>query len=236
MKRSRRSPGETGVNENVLHRWKQKMVVSDRGEPDNEKLVMRKRIMELEMDVEILKKAAIIFSRPGVARFGFIEKEKASYPMRIMFLCMKVSRTAYYAWVSRQAKPEEYAHEQAWIRTAVTDKFYFHKSRYGSRRVSGELKEEGVRAGRFVVSRVMPEEGLVAKGPKRFKPRTTDSRHIKTASPNLPKDAQNTGFTAGEVLVGDITYLPVRAAVSVIWRCFRTCGQSGSRAGASTLG
>lgn len=56
---------ETGVNENVLHRWKQKMVVSDSGEPDKEKLVMRKRIMELEMEVEILKKAAIIFSRPG---------------------------------------------------------------------------------------------------------------------------------------------------------------------------
>ena len=53
------------MSENVLHRWKQKMVVSDNGEPDKEKLVMRKRIMELEMEVEILKKAAIIFSRPG---------------------------------------------------------------------------------------------------------------------------------------------------------------------------
>ena len=129
--------------------------------------------------------------------------------MRIMFRCMKVSRTAYYAWVSRQAKPEEYAHEQAWIRTAVTDKFYYHKSRYGSRRVSGELKDEGVAVGRYQVSRVMREEGLVAKGPKRFKPRTTDSRHTKTASPNLVKAVDNTTLKGGEVLVGDITYLPV---------------------------
>jgi transposase len=56
---------ETGVNENVLHRWKQKMVASENGEPDKEKLAMRKRIMELEMENEILKKAAIIFSRDG---------------------------------------------------------------------------------------------------------------------------------------------------------------------------
>lgn len=96
------------------------------------------------------------------------------------------------------------------MRTKVLEKFYFHKSRYGSRRVSGELKDEGVGAGRYVVRRVMREEGLVAKGPRRFKPRTTDSRHTRTASPNLLKEAAGTAFGAGEALVGDITYLPMR--------------------------
>lgn len=56
---------ETGVNENVLHRWKQKMVVNESGEPDKEKLQMRKRILELEMECEVLKKAALIFGRNG---------------------------------------------------------------------------------------------------------------------------------------------------------------------------
>lgn len=118
----------------------------------------------------------------------------------------KVSRTAYYVWAARGVRADR---GQAAVRRAVKEKFYFHKSRYGSRRVSGELKDESVRAGRFLTRRVMREEGLVAKGPKRFKPRTTDSRHTKTASPNLLKDVENTAFTAGEVLVGDITYLPV---------------------------
>lgn len=125
--------------------------------------------------------------------------------MRIMFRCMKVSRSAYYAWVSRQVNPDE----QALIRRKVLEKFYFHKSRYGSRRVSGELKDEGINAGRFLVSRVMREEGLVAKGPRQFKPRTTDSRHTRTASPNLLKDVDNPTLKAGEALVGDITYLPL---------------------------
>jgi transposase-like protein len=56
---------ETGVNENVLYRWKKVMVVNEDGEVDKEKLEMRKRILELEMECEILKKAALIFSRNG---------------------------------------------------------------------------------------------------------------------------------------------------------------------------
>ena len=117
-----------------------------------------------------------------------------------------MSRSAYYAWAARSVRADK---RQAAVRIAVKDKFYFHKSRYGSRRVSGELKDEGMSAGRYLVSRVMREEGLVAKYPKPFKPRTTDSRHTRHASPNLLRELESTAFGAGEVLVGDITYLPL---------------------------
>lgn len=56
---------ETGVSANVLYRWKKAMVVDEDGEPDAEKLEMRKRIMELEMKCEILKKAALYFAKDG---------------------------------------------------------------------------------------------------------------------------------------------------------------------------
>jgi transposase len=55
---------EIGVNENTIHKWK-KEILSQDGEIDKEKLLMRKRIIELEMENEILKKAAVIFSRSG---------------------------------------------------------------------------------------------------------------------------------------------------------------------------
>ena len=55
---------EIGVNENTIHKWKHK-ILSQNGEIDQEKLAMRKRIIELEMENEILKKAAVIFSRSG---------------------------------------------------------------------------------------------------------------------------------------------------------------------------
>ncbi len=55
---------EIGVNENTIHKWK-KEILSVNGEFDQEKLAIRKRIIELKMENEILKKAAQIFSRSG---------------------------------------------------------------------------------------------------------------------------------------------------------------------------
>jgi transposase len=55
---------EIGVNENTIHKWKSEILQKD-GEVDKEKLAMRKQIIELEMENEILKKAALIFGRSG---------------------------------------------------------------------------------------------------------------------------------------------------------------------------
>ena len=126
--------------------------------------------------------------------------------MRLLLKVMKVSRSAYYAWAANGKRPGE---KEGSIRAAVKDVFYFHKRRYGSRRVSDELKETGIKAGRFLVTRVMREEGLVAKYPRAFQPRTTDSRHTKQASPNLLKEVSDRVVGPGEAIVGDITYLPL---------------------------
>ena len=129
--------------------------------------------------------------------------------MRVLLKAMKVSRSAYYAWAAKAERREKPGDKRELIKKAVKDVFYFHKRRYGSRRVSDELKGEGIKAGRFVVTRVMREEGLKAKYPRAFRPRTTDSRHDKQPSPNLLKEASNTVFAAGKAIVGDITYLPL---------------------------
>ena len=55
---------ELGVNENTIHKWKQELLQSS-GENDADKISMRKRILELEMEHEILKKATASFSRSG---------------------------------------------------------------------------------------------------------------------------------------------------------------------------
>jgi len=55
----------------------------------------------------------------------------------------------------------------------------------------------------------MRKQGLEAIQPKTFKPQTTDSRHGGLISPNLLKDRANQPQGPGEVVVGDITYLPL---------------------------
>ena len=84
--------------------------------------------------------------------------------------------------------------------------YWHHSRRYGSRRISEELKAEGVKAGRYWVRRVMRELGLRAIQPRSFVPRTTVSDN-RRASPNLLKEVAADKPKA--VLVGDITYLPL---------------------------
>ena len=114
---------------------------------------------------------------------------------------MKVSRSCYYEYLERRAAAGK--HESKAVR--VKECFQFHSRRYGSRRIAVDL---GV--GRFLVRRLMREQNLIAIQPKSFKPQTTDSRHGGVISPNLLKLPDNQPQRPGEVVVGDITYLPLK--------------------------
>lgn len=122
---------------------------------------------------------------------------------------MRVSRSAYYGWVERKARePGEREKTEA---RAVRACFLDHRRRYGTRRISHDLKARGIEAGRCKVRRLMKEQGLRAISPRRFVPKTTDSRHDSLISPNLLKEAGGGRVHSwGEAIVGDITYLPVR--------------------------
>jgi hypothetical protein len=87
-----------------------------------------------------------------------------------------VSRTAYYVWLKSH---EAFDETRALVKAAEFDKFYFHKRTYDSRRLSDKLKEEGGKVGRYLTRRIMSEERLVAKCPRAYRPRTTDSKETK---------------------------------------------------------
>jgi len=55
---------ELGVAESLLHNWKRQMAENS-SDSDKEVLSLKKRIRELEMERDILKKAALIFGRSG---------------------------------------------------------------------------------------------------------------------------------------------------------------------------
>ncbi len=58
---------ELGVNESLIHKWKRAFLSNGNGNQSgvelNETMALKKRIRELEMENEILKKAALIFGR-----------------------------------------------------------------------------------------------------------------------------------------------------------------------------
>ena len=91
----------------------------------------------------------------------------------------------------------------------VRDCYFENRRRYGTRRISKSLAKEGVEVGRARVRCLLREQNLKAIQPKSFKPRTTDSRGVK-AAPNLLAGVQARECAAGKIIIGDITYLPLR--------------------------
>jgi putative transposase len=118
---------------------------------------------------------------------------------------MRVGRARYYAYLkcrvsgapgASRAAPRPRRSKTALTRIAVG-------TVHGARAAA-------LKIGRRRVRSVMRAEGWRAIQPRSFKPRTTDSRHDARRSPNWLKDVAAADEMRGAVLVGDITYLPVR--------------------------
>lgn len=133
-----------------------------------------------------------------------MKRERESFPIRLLCRCLKVSISGYYLWASGKSYLKTTRDEQ--LAARVKQIYWYNRRRYGSRRVTAELKAEGLMVGRCKVRRIMNEHGLRAIRPGRFVPRTTLSDN-RRASPNLLKEA----FIRHPklALVGDITYLPL---------------------------
>ena len=93
------------------------------------------------------------------------------------------------------------------LRALIVQSFEQSRNTYGSPRVRLDLRELSHRCGKSRVARLMRESGLRARQKRRFRPRTTDSRHshkiaenwlAKVPAPDRP----------GQLWQSDITYMP----------------------------
>ncbi len=132
-----------------------------------------------------------------------IESKKAQYPVTQMCRLLGVSRSGYYAWLSRGQSGREQAARR--LLDQVRQAHRASDGTYGSPRVHESLKRQGLLAGRHRVARLMREDGLVGRPKRRYR-QTTDSRHDQPVAPNVLSRA----FQADEpnrTWVGDITYI-----------------------------
>ena len=82
-----------------------------------------------------------------------------------------------------------------------------NRGAYGWPRIWRQLRAQGIRVGKQRVQRLMQQNGIRARGKRRFRITTTDSRHGLPIVPNL-LDRNFTVATPNQVWVGDITYIP----------------------------
>jgi transposase InsO family protein len=119
---------------------------------------------------------------------------------------MEVSPSGYYAWRKRQTL--EPRPRRKTLAQLVKNCYFENRKCYGVRRIKASLNKQGVKIGKYQVRKLMKEEGLKAIGPKKFVPRTTDSKGT-IAAPNLLKDIKLEECAPTKIIIGDITYIPL---------------------------
>jgi len=116
---------------------------------------------------------------------------------------LKVSRSAYYGWLSR--KPSKRDTDNEYLTRKIRKIYSDSKRTYGSPRITLALKGQGIRVSRNRVARIMKKEGLRSIIRKKFVV-TTDSKHNYPVVENLlDRDFKVNG--TGKVWVSDITYV-----------------------------
>ena len=117
---------------------------------------------------------------------------------------LNVSSSGYYYWRKHPIGARQQNQDQLvnHIRR-VHDK---SQCRYGSPRIADELREQGVKASRNRIARLMKKVGLRSIMYKKFRVQTTESNHGYPVAKNL----LNREFTAdkpGQKWVSDLTYI-----------------------------
>ena len=136
-------------------------------------------------------------------RFAFIQTEKAHYPVNALCSALEVSRAGFYAFCKR---PESiHAREDRRLKALLRAAHARSKGRYGSPRLHDALSKQEVFVSRKRVIRLMHEEELVGRRPKRFK-NTTVSDPSHTFAPNL-LDRKFEADAPNKRWVGDTTEL-----------------------------
>ncbi len=129
---------------------------------------------------------------------------QGSLSVECMCQLARVSRTGFYRSLQEQLPREESME----VRSAVQRVALEHRRRYGYRRVTVELRRQGMLVNHKRVSRIMREDNLLAVKRKQFVT-TTDSKHALEIYVNLARRMTPTGMD--QLWVADITYIRLQA-------------------------
>lgn len=116
---------------------------------------------------------------------------------------LEISRCGYYLWKHRQPSKRQTENEQ--LQVEVREIFFTYRKRYGSRRITEELRDRGKRYNKKRIVKLLVLQGLYAKAARKFK-----KAKYKKSWHNGITDLVKREFTAptvNTVLSSDITYL-----------------------------
>jgi len=140
-------------------------------------------------------------------KYAIIQRHRRVWPIRVQCRVLGVSVSGYHQHLARRAEiaPRRHLSDEALlvhIRAAYAE----NRGAYGWPRIWRQLRAQGIRVGKQRVQRLMQEHGIQARGKRRFRVMTTDSRHDLPIAPNR-LDRNFTVAAPNMAWSGDITYI-----------------------------
>ncbi|MGA0583940.1 MAG: IS3 family transposase, partial [Castellaniella sp.] len=132
------------------------------------------RVRKLRLEHDVLEKASeLIKKEMGIHLLGLTNREKTmvvdalkdTYPIALLLQSLQLARSTYFYQRLRQTRPDKYAQVRPRIRSLFAENYRC----YGYRRIDAALRRQGVCLSEKVVRRLMAEDSLVVKTPRRHR-------------------------------------------------------------------
>ena len=182
---------------------------------------------KLKVERDILKKAAAYFAKEIDVKFGFVAKHRGIWPVAMMCEALGVSRSGFYAWLTRPRSERSRCDEV--LGAKVRKSFLGSDRTYGARRVWHDVLAEGITCGLHRIERLMRLQALRARPRRRGLPQDrgdgSEGRSLPTCwtaaskRPRPTKSGWPTSPTSGRPRAGSM------------WLRCSTCTRAASSAG-----
>jgi len=136
-------------------------------------------------------------------KYWFMDQHSSSHGVQKMCRVLGVSRSGYYGWKKKPEGKRKKENEKILIK--INESYNKNEGRYGSPRITEDLRADGDMYGENRIARIMKENGIMAKTARKFKA-TTNSRHNLPVAENLLKQ-DFTSEKPNTIWVSDITYI-----------------------------
>ena len=174
-------------------------------------------------------------------KYAFIQDQLSAVdqarPFSLNTWCrgLDVSRSGFYEWQSRSAKPNP---DTTALEVAARAAHARGRECYGPKRLRAELAEMGFVRSLATVKRLRSRLGLRCRPKRRFV-RTTDGNHTLPIAPNWLQQSFDQTEAPNQIWVTDITYVPtdegwLRPAgrkCAPVWQRSKICSTKRSSAG-----
>ncbi len=137
-------------------------------------------------------------------KFGFVAKYRGVWPVQLMCEALGVSRSGFYAWLTRPQSKRDQLDEV--ISPQVYQSFIASDRTYGARRILRDVLELGQRCGLHKIERLMKAQALRARPRRRAKPVDRGERLTGAIGSNL-LDRQFAADAPNKKWVADFTYI-----------------------------